>query len=75
MNPNDPQSKRKVLILVSVVDMVLSGIVLLFYFGFLPVDMTNWDIPRWVIGLIGGIWFVGALAVLAYQLTKTDLSE
>jgi hypothetical protein len=75
MNPNDPQSKRKVLILVSVVDMVLSGIVLLIYFGFLPVDMSSWDIPRWVIGLIGGIWFVGALAVLVYQLTKTDMSE
>ena len=75
MNPNDPQSKRKVLILVSVVDMVLSGIVLLIYLGFLPVDMTSWDIPRWVIGLIGGIWFVGALAMLVYQLTKTDMPE
>lgn len=75
MNINDPQRKRKMLILVSAIDMVLSGIVLLIYFGFLPVDISSWDIPRWVIGLIGGIWFLTALAILLYQLTRTDYPE
>ena len=75
MDPNDPQSKRQVLILVSAIDMVISGIVLLIYFGFLPVDISGWDIPRWVIGLVGGIWFLSALAILLYQLTKTDMPE
>ena len=75
MNLNDPQTKRKLLILVSAIDTILSGIVLLIYFGFLPVDISGWDIPRWVIGLIGGIWFVGALAVLVYQLTKPDVGS
>ena len=73
MNP--PPSKRTLLIIVSAVDALLSGIVLLIYFGLLPIDISSWGIPRWVIGLVGGIWFVSALAVLVYQLTKTETSE
>lgn len=69
----DPQTRRKVLILAGAVDLVLSGLVLLIYFGLLPVDISGWGIPRWVIGVVGGVWFVGALVVLAYQLTKTDM--
>ena len=63
------------LIIVSAVDMVLSGIVLLIYFGFLPIDLSGLSVPRWVVGLVGGLWFVSALGVLVYQLTKTDVSE
>ena len=73
MNPQP--NKRLLLIIVSAVDAALSGIVLLIYFGFLPVDISGWGVPRWVIGLVGGLWFVSALIVLVYQLTKTDLSE
>lgn len=75
MNSNQPQTTRKLLILASAIDVILSGIVLLIYFGFLPVDISSWDIPGWVIGLIGGVWFLGALGVLVYQLTKTDIPE
>ena len=73
MNPQP--NKRMILIIVSAVDALLSGIVLLIYFGFLPVDISSWGIPRWVIGLVGGIWFASALAVPVYQLTRTDVSE
>ena len=72
---DDGQTKRKVFILASTIDAILSGIILLIYFGLLPVDISGWGIPRWVIGLIGGIWFASAIAVLVYQLTKTDISE
>lgn len=68
-------NKRVLLIIVSAVDALLSGVVLLIYFGVLPIDISGWGIPRWVVGVVGGVWFLSALAVLAYQLTKTDLSE
>jgi hypothetical protein len=72
----DPQpNKRMILIIVSAVDAILSGIVLLIYFGLLPIDISGWGIPRWVIGVVGGIWFLAAIAVLAYQLTRTDTLE
>jgi len=72
---NSQPNKRMLLIIVSAVDAALSGIVLLIYFGFLPVDISSWGVPSWVIGLVGGLWFVSALIVLVYQLTKADISE
>lgn len=68
-------NKRMVLIIVSAFDAILGAVVLLIYFDFFPIDISGWGIPRWVIGLVGGAWFFGALAVLVYQLTKTDISE
>ena len=72
----EPQpNKRMILIIVGIVDSVLSGIVLLIYFGVLPLDISELGVPRWVIGLIGGVWFLGAIGFLAYQLSKTNISE
>jgi hypothetical protein len=73
MNPQP--NKRTILIIVSAIDVVLSGAVILIYFGLLPIDISSWGIPRWIIGVIGGIWFLSAIAVLAYQVTKTEVSE
>ena len=72
---NSQPNKRLLLIIVSAVDALLSGIVLLIYFGFLPVDISTLGVPRWVVGLVGGLWFVSALIVLVYQLTKTETIE
>jgi hypothetical protein len=72
---NSQPNKRLLLIIVSAVDAALSGFVLWISFGFLPVDISSWGVPRWVIGLVGGLWFVSALIVLVYQLTKTEISE
>lgn len=72
---NTQPNKRTILILVSALDAVLGGIVLLIYFGFLPFDISSWGIPRWVVGVVGGVWFLSAVAVLAYQLTKKNISE
>lgn len=75
MNANDPQLKRKILIIASMIDAVLAGLILLIYFGLLPVDITAWGIPRNVIGLVGGAWFIVALGILVYELTKPDVTE
>jgi len=72
---NNQQNKRMIFIIVGLVDAVLSGALLLIYFGLLPVDISEWGIPRWVIGVIGGVWFLSAIGFLVYQLTRTDVSE
>ena len=72
---DNPQTKRRIFILASAIDAILSGVVLLIYFGLLPIDISELGIPRWIIGLVGGLWFAGSIAVLAYQLRKTDVSE
>ena len=72
---NSQPNKRMLLIVVSAVDVLLSGIALLIYFSLLPIDISNWSVPPSVIGLAGGLWFVSALIVLIYQLTKTEKSQ
>ncbi len=70
------QNKRKAIILVSAMDTLLSGIVLLSYFGLFPFDIaTSWGIQRWIVGLFGGVWFFVSVAILVYQLTKTEITE
>lgn len=71
----DDQTKRKVLILVSAVDAVISGAILLIYLGLFPIDISSLGIQRWFVGLIGGLWFIASIAILTYQLTRTDISE
>ena len=68
-------SKRTVFIIVGLIDTVIGGIILLIYFGILPVDVSSLGIPRWIVGVVGAIWFMSALGFLAYQVTKTDISE
>jgi hypothetical protein len=72
---DNPQTKRTLLILVSAVDGILGAVVLLIYFGLLPIDISGLGIPGWVVGVVGGVWFLSAIVILAYQLSKTDISE
>ena len=73
MNPQP--NKRMILIIVGIVDAILSGVILLLYFGLLPIDISELGVPRWLIGVIGGLWFLSAIGFLAYQLTRTNISE
>lgn len=75
MDPNNSNTRRKILILVSAIDVVISGFVLLTYFGFFPISLSGLGVPRQVIGWVAGIWFLSALAILVYQLTRTDMTE
>lgn len=56
-------------------DSLLGAVALLVYFGILPVDISGWGIPRWGIGLAGGVLFFSGIAVFAYFSTKTDAGE
>ena len=64
-----------IFIIVGIVDAILSRVILLLYFGVPPIDISEWGVPRWVIGVIGAVWFLSAVGFLAYQLTRTDSSE
>lgn len=65
-------NKRLILMYAGAMDMLMGGIALLIYFGILPVDVASWDIPRWVIGLIGAILFFPGMALFTFQLTRGD---
>ncbi|MBL8092399.1 MAG: hypothetical protein JNJ43_18850, partial [Anaerolineales bacterium] len=53
-------TKRTVFMISGAMDAMLGAIALLIYFGVIPIDI---DIPRIVIGIIGGILFFSGVAV------------
>ncbi len=70
---NFQPNKRMILIIVSAIDALLSGFILLIYFGFLPIDISTWGVSPTLIGVVGGLWFISAIAVLIYLLMRTEI--
>jgi hypothetical protein len=66
------QKRRLVFPIMGLTDSLLGGAVLLTYFDFLPIDISEWGIPRWVLGVIGAIWFFSGIGVSVYQITNTE---
>jgi len=45
----------------------------LIYFNILPINIFSSGISRWVIGSMGGIWFLASINILIDQLSKTNI--
>jgi hypothetical protein len=69
------RSARTVFMISAAMDSLLGAAALLIYFGILPFDVSNWGIPRWLVGLVGALLFFSGIAVFTYFATKTDASE
>jgi hypothetical protein len=65
-------NRRLVFIIAGVTDAVLGGLALCAYFGLIPVGPEALGLPRWAMGVIGAVLFFSGLAVLAFQLSRTD---
>ena len=73
---NHPPNKRLIFLISGSADTLLGGVLLLVYFGILPMNFAAWlQAPRWVFGVAGAVLFFPGIGVLAYQMTKTDTSE
>ncbi|MBL8099648.1 MAG: hypothetical protein JNK81_10725 [Anaerolineales bacterium] len=62
-------NKRMIFMISGGMDALLGAVVLLIYFGIIPIDL---DIPRWIIGVLGGILFFSGVAVFTYFFTKSE---
>lgn len=62
-------NRRTVFMISGAMDALLGAIALLIYFGAIPLDL---DIPRWIIGMIGGILFFSGVAVFTYFFTRAE---
>jgi hypothetical protein len=56
-------------------DMILGAGLVLAWAGILPVDLAAINFPRWVVGVVGAVFFLSGTTVAAYQLTKPGPSE
>lgn len=75
MNPNSPQNKRQLIIVISAIEVVISAAILLIVFDFFPIDISGLDIPRSTVAIVAGLWFASSLGILIYMLTRTDTTE
>jgi len=66
---DNQNTKRIVFMLSGAMDALLGAIALLIYFGVIPIDL---DIPRWIIGIIGGVLFFSGVAVFTYFFTRSE---
>jgi hypothetical protein len=67
--PN-PGSRRLVFLLSGLIDMILGAGLLLAWVGILPVDLSAFNLPHWLVGGVGVAFFLSGTAVFVYQLTK-----
>lgn len=67
--------KRAVFLLASGMDMLLGGLGLLLYFGFLPFDLDGLGFPRWVVGAVGAVLLLSGVAVFSYILSTREPPE
>lgn len=66
---DNQNTNRPIFLIAGAMDALLGAIALLIYFGVIPIDL---GIPRWIIGVVGGIIFVSGVAMFTYFYTKTD---
>ncbi len=62
-------NKRTIFMISGAMDALLGGIALMIYFGIIPIEL---DIPRWIIGVFGGVLFFSGIGLFTYFFTRTE---
>ena len=70
-NPSN-RNKRLVFMMSGITDVLISAVILLIGFGFLPIDITGYGIPRWSVVLAGGFIFIVGAWMAAYHYSRLD---
>jgi hypothetical protein len=50
---------------VGALNALLGAAIMLIYFGLLPINIPYFNIPNWVIGILGVTWFFSGVGVVA----------
>ncbi|HLF74845.1 MAG TPA: hypothetical protein VI524_10895 [Anaerolineales bacterium] len=66
------RTRRIAFILSGVIDALIGAAILLIGFGFLPVDIAAYGLPRWLVILVGGFMFIMGAWVAAYNYSGLD---
>jgi hypothetical protein len=70
---NPPNKTRRVVLMFSGgIDTLLGSFFLLVGFGLLPVDVTRFGFENWHAILLGGIFFIMGIGVVAYNLSRLE---
>lgn len=73
MKDNLPnKNKRIIFILSGATDALIGAVILLIGFGFLPVDIAAYGLPRWLVILVGAFMFSIGAWMVAYNYSRLE---
>jgi hypothetical protein len=74
MDNNQTPEQRLHLIFMSAgaLNTLLGAAIMLIYFGLLPVESSYFNIPNWVIGVLGVTWFLSGVGVVAFAAVRVN---
>lgn len=74
MDNNQTPEQRLHLIFMSVgtLNALLGTAIMSIYFGLLPVNISYFNIPNWVVGILGVTWFLSGVGVVAFAAMRVN---
>jgi hypothetical protein len=74
MNNNQTPEQRLHLIFMSVgtLNVLLGAAIMLIYFGLLPSNISYFNIPNWVVGILGVTWFLSGVGVIVFAALRVN---
>ncbi len=73
--PVNPRTRQLALLLSSAIDILLGAVLILAWLGILPIDLAAFDLPHWVVGVVGFVFFFSGTVVFAFQLSRLQPPE
>ncbi len=73
--PSNPRSRQLALLLSGAIDMLLGAGLILAWLGILPIDLSAFGLPHWVVAFAGFFFFFSGTIVFAFQLARLEPPE
>ena len=71
-NQSPEQRMRLIFMSAGAINALLGAAITLIYFGLLLIDISYWDIPNWVMGILGATWFLSGVGVVAFAAMRVN---
>jgi hypothetical protein len=77
-NQTPEQTLHLIFMSVGALNALLGAAIMMVYFGLLPNNIPDFNIPYWVIGILGITWFLSGVGVVAFsarRVNKWDIED
>jgi hypothetical protein len=72
-NNRTPESSVLLIIMsVGALNALLGTAIVSIYFGLLPINIPYFNVPNWVMGLLGITWFLSGIGVVAFAAMRVE---
>lgn len=70
-NPT-PEQKFHLIMSVGALNALVGAAIMLVYFGLLPINVPYFNIPNFIIGILGITWFLSGVGVVAFAAMRVN---